>query len=241
MIVASAGEALARAEALAAEVPDGATVMVSGFGEPGTPFLLLDALARRGGAGLTVVKNDANEPGVGVGRLLDEGRIGRLVSSHIGLNRDAVAAWNDGTIEVEIHPQGILAERIRCGGAGLPGFLADLDAELLPETPEPRETMVWRGRTVTIEPALRADVALIHAHRADRHGNLRYRATARNFAPLMAMAAGRVWAEVDEISEEPLDPDDVVTPGAFVDAVIEVPAGFDPGSKAARLRRGERP
>jgi acetate CoA/acetoacetate CoA-transferase alpha subunit len=241
VILAGAGEARARAEALAAEVPDGATVMVSGFGEPGTPLLLLDALARCGGGDLTVVKNDANEPGVGIGQLLDAGRIRRLVASHIGLNRAAVAAWNDGTIEVEIHPQGILAERIRCGGAGLPAFLGDLDPELLPATPEPRETVTWRGRSFTVEPALRADVALIHAHAADRYGNLRYRATARNFAPLMAMAADRVWVEVDQLHDPPLDPDDVVTPGAFVDAVLELPADADFGSKAARIRRGERP
>lgn len=241
MIVARADEALTRADALAAEVPDGATVMVSGFGEPGTPFLLLDALARRGGRGLTVVKNDANEAGIGVGRLLDEDRVKRLIASHIGLNRDAMAAWNDGRIEVEIHPQGLLAERIRCGGAGLPAFLADLDPELLPPTPEARETVRWRGRTVTIEPALRADVALIHAATADRWGNLRYHATARNFAPAMAMAADLVWVTVDELSDTPLDPDTVVTPGAFVDAVLERPSDYDPGSKAARIRRGERP
>lgn len=236
-----AGAAREAAARLAAEVPDGATVLVSGFGEPGTPFLLLDALARHGGRDLTVVKNDANEPGIGVGRLLDEGRIRRLVSTHIGLNRDAMAAWNEGRIEVEIHPQGLLAERIRCGGAGLPAFLADLDPELLPETPEPRETVVWRGRTYTVEPALRADVALIHAAAADRSGNLRYHATARNFAPAMALAADRVWASVDRIVDDPLDPDAVHTPGAVVDAVLEVPADFDPGSKAARIRRGERP
>ena len=241
MIVARGDEALARAGALAAEVSDGATVMISGFGEPGTPFLLVDALARHGGRDLTIVKNDANEAGIGVGRLLDEDRVKRLISSHIGLNRDAMAAWNDGRIEVEIHPQGLLAERIRCGGAGLPAFLADLDPELLPATPEPRERLAWRGRTVTIEPALRADVALIHAAVADRFGNLRYHATARNFAPAMAMSADVVWVTVDALSDQPLDPDTIVTPGAFVDAVLELPPGYDPGSKAARIRRGERP
>lgn len=241
MRVHPAAEAQVAVAALAAEVPDGATVLVSGFGEPGTPFLLLEALARHGGTDLTVVKNDANEPGVGIGRLLDEGRIRRLVATHIGLNRDAMAAWNDGRIEVEIHPQGLLAERIRCGGAGLPAFLADLEPDLLPDTPEPRETVNWRGRTYTVEPALRGDVALIHASVADRFGNLRYHATARNFAPAMALAADRVWVTVDRIADAPLDPDDVVTPGAVVDAVIEVPADYDPGSKAARIRRGERP
>ena len=241
MRLARAAEARSLAARLAAEVPDRATVMVSGFGEPGTPFLLLDAVARHGGRHLTVVKNDANEPGVGVGRLLDEGRIGRLVSTHIGLNRDAMAAWNEDRIEVEIHPQGILAERIRAGGAGLPAFLSDLDADLLPDTPEPRETVVWRGRRYVVEPALRADVALIHAAEADRYGNLRYHGTARNFAPAMALAADRVWASVDRIVDEALAPDAVHTPGAVIEAVLEVPADFDPGSKAARIRRGERP
>lgn len=241
MSVVAAADAVEAAARLAAEVPSGATVMVSGFGEPGTPFLLLDALARHGGDALTVIKNDANEPGIGVGRLLDEGRIRRLVSTHIGLNRDAMAAWNEGSIEVEIHPQGILAERIRCGGAGLPAFLSDLDVELLPDTPEPRASVVWQGRSYAVEPALRADVALIHADVADRHGNLRYHGTARNFAPAMALAADRVWATVDRIAQEPLDPDAIVTPGAVIEAVLEVPSDFDPGSKAARLRRGERP
>lgn len=241
MTVVHADGAHEEAARLAAEVPDGATVMVSGFGEPGTPFFLLDALARHGGRDLTVIKNDANEPGIGIGRLLDEGRIGRLISTHIGLNRDAMEAWNEGRIEVEIHPQGILAERIRCGGAGLPAFLSDLDLELLPETSEARATVEWRGRSYAVEPALRADVALVHAASADRYGNLHYHGTARNFAPAMALAAERVWATVDRIEDRPLDPDAIVTPGAVIDVVLEVPAGFDPGSKAARLRRGERP
>lgn len=241
MRLVRADEAAQVADRLASEVPDGATVMVSGFGEPGTPFFLLDALARYGGRDLTVIKNDANEPGIGIGRLLDEGRIRRLVSTHIGLNRDAMEAWNEGRIEVEIHPQGLLAERIRCGGAGLPAFLSDLDIDLLPETPEPRATVEWQGRTYAVEPALRADVALVHAATSDRFGNLRYHGTARNFAPAMALAADRVWASVDRVEGQPLDPDAIVTPGAVIDTVIEVPADFDPGSKAARLRRGERP
>ncbi|MEX2501090.1 MAG: 3-oxoacid CoA-transferase subunit A [Trueperaceae bacterium] len=233
--------AAARAADLAATVPGGASVMASGFGEPGTPFLLLHALAEHGGRDLTLIKNDANEAGVGVGRVLDAGKVRRLVASHVGLNRDAVRAWNDGTLEIEIHPQGILAERIRCAAAGLPAFLSDLDADLLPETPEPRESVAWRGRSCTVEPALHADVALIRAHRADRFGNLTYRASGRNFAPVMALAATRVWVEVDELSREPIPPDQVHTPGAAIDAVLVVPPDFDPGSKAARIRRGERP
>ena len=239
MRVADAADAPALAATLAAEVAPGATVLISGFGEPGTPFLLVDALAEHGGGDLTVVKNDANEPGVGVGRLLEAGRMRRLIATHVGLNRDLMAAWEAGDLDVEIHPQGLLAERIRCGGAGLPAFLADLDPELLPPTDPPREVVTWAGATYTVEPALRGDVALIHAAEADRYGNLRYHATARNFAPAMALAAERTWASVDRIVDGPLDPDAVVTPGATVDAVLEVPAGYDPGTKAARLRRGE--
>ncbi|MDR9390896.1 MAG: 3-oxoacid CoA-transferase subunit A [Trueperaceae bacterium] len=238
MRVADAAGAPALAATLAAEVAPGATVMIAGFGEPGTPFFLVDALATHGGGDLTVVKNDANEPGVGVGRLLEAGRMRRLIATHVGLNRDLMAAWEAGDLDVEIHPQGLLAERIRCGGAGLPAFLADLDPDLLPPTDPPREVVTWRGATYTVEPALRADVALIHAAEADRFGNLRYHGTARNFAPAMALAATRTWVSVDRIVDAPLDPDAVVTPGAAVDAVLEVPAGYDPGTKAARLRRG---
>lgn len=228
------------ADALLRDVPDGATVMVGGFGEPGTPLLLLGALARTGVRDLTAIKNDANEPGVGIGGLLAAGALARLVSSHIGLNPDAVAAMHDGRLAVDFHPQGILAEKIRCGGAGLPGFLCDLDHELLPATDEAREVLTWRGREVHVQAALRADVALIHAHAADPYGNLRYRAAARNFNPAMALAADRVIAEVEVLHDAPFDPDVVDTPGALVDHVVLVPPDFDPGSNAARLRREAR-
>ena len=228
----------AELDALMGEIPAGATVMVGGFGEPGTPFLLLDALARSNVRDLTVIKNDANESGRGIGRLLEAGCMTRLVTSHIGLNPDAVAAMNEGRLAVDFHPQGILAEKIRCGGAGLPGFLSDLDFELLPETEEAREVLTWRGREVYVESALRADVAFVHAHAADPYGNLVYRAAARNFNPLMALAADRVVAEVEEVWTGPMDPNAVATPGALVDHVVEVPEDFDPGTVAARIRRG---
>ena len=231
------GDAAARLDGLVSGIPDGATVMVGGFGEPGTPFYLLEALARSGARDLTVIKNDANEAGVGVGRLLSSGVTTRLVSSHIGLNRDAVAAMNEGRLAVDFHPQGLLAEKIRCGGAGLPGFLSDLDRELLPEVREARPTVQWHGRTVYVEDALRADVALVHARAADPFGNLVYRAAARNFNPLMATAADLVIAEVEELLAEPLDPDAVATPAAFVDHVFRVPTSFDPGTRAARIGR----
>lgn len=221
---------------LLGRIPDGATVMVGGFGEPGTPFHLLEALAASGVRDLTVVKNDANEPDLGIGRLLAAGCLRRLVSSHIGLNRDAVAAMNEGRLAVEFHPQGLLAEKIRCGGAGLPGFLCDLDLELLPEADAPRTVLSWEGRQVWIEGALRADVALIHAHAADPFGNLAYRAAARNFNPLMAAAADQVIAEVERRLAEPLDPDAVATPGALVDHVFVAPPGAGAGTRAARMR-----
>lgn len=229
LAAATGGEALA------------GTVLVGGFGEPGTPFYLLDALADSGARGLTLIKNDANEPGVGVGAVLRAGAVRRLITSHMGLNPEAVAAMDEGRLQVEVHPQGILAEKIRCGGAGLPGFLSDLDEELLPEVGEARPTLTLHGRPVYVEEALRADFALVHAYAADPFGNLTYRASARNFNPLMATAARAVIVEVERVEQEPFDPDRVITPGAFVDHLVVVPSDFDPGSKAARLRRGERP
>ena len=217
---------------------DGCTVMVGGFGEPGTPFYLLDALARARKRGLTVIKNDANEPGVGVGSLLRSGSIARLVASHIGLNSEAMRAMNDGEVEVELHPQGILAEKIRAGGAGLPAFLSDVGVGLLPEVPGSRERFSWRGRELFIESALRADVALLRAHAADSFGNLIYRKSARNFNTLMATAADRVVVEVERLEPEPFEPDLVMTPSCFVDALVVVPGGFDPGTKGARIRAG---
>ena len=227
-------------DALMASIEDGATVMAGGFGEPGTPFALLDALARAGARDLTVIKNDANEPGVGIGRLLNAACLTRLVSSHIGLNPEAVAAMNEGRLAVDFHPQGLLAEKIRCGGAGLPGFLSDLDVDLLPRTERPPERLTWRGREVYVEAALRADVALIHAHAADPYGNLIYRAAARNFNPLMALAAERVVAEVETLLDAPLDPDAVATPGALVHHVVLLPAGHGAGTEAARIRERAR-
>lgn len=226
---------------LASLVAPDATVMVGGFGEPGTPFYLLDGLEAAGAGELTVVKNDANEPGVGVGRLLRAGLLAHLVTTHIGLNPEMMAAMDRGEVRVDFHPQGILAERIRCGGAGLPAFLSDIGLGLLPERDERggllRERLAWRGREYFVEPALRADVALVRAHEADRWGNLRYRKGARNFNPLMALAADVVVAEVETLRDEPLEPDGVHTPAAFVDHLVVVPAGFEDGSRASALRR----
>lgn len=202
-------------------VRDGDTIMIGGFGSPGTPFTLIEALLDHGARDLTVIKNDANETGIGLGRLLQAGRVRQLVASHIGLNRDAVALMNEGVLGVELVPQGILAERIRCGGVGLPGIISDVAQDLSP--PSSGQPIAFNGRRCTLEAALRADVALIHAHTADHFGNLRYHATATNFNPLMAMAAKHVVVECLHLqAAAPLPPDDVHSPGIFVDALVAI-------------------
>ncbi|SLN14890.1 Acetate CoA-transferase subunit alpha [Roseisalinus antarcticus] len=159
----------ALAEAMAG-IEDGATIMVGGFGVPGTPFTLIRELLRQGARELTVIKNDANEPDMGIDHLLASGRVARLVASHIGLNPRAIAMMNAGEIEVEFCAQGILAERIRAGGAGLAAILTDIGDGTELADGKPRVEL--DGRALIVETALRADVALIHADRADTFGNL---------------------------------------------------------------------
>lgn len=208
-------------EAAVAQIGDGATVMVGGFGVPGTPFTLIRELVRQGPKHLTIIKNDANERGMGIDHLLAAGQVDRLVTSHIGLNPRAVEMLNDGRLEVEFNPQGILAERIRAGGAGLGGILTDIAAET--ELTRGKRRIELDGREYVVETALRADVALIHADRADTFGNLDYVATAQNFNPLMAMAAPVVIAEAERVLPlGGLAPDDVHTPGPFVDHLVEL-------------------
>lgn len=210
-------------EDMIATIPDGATVLVGGFGVPGTPFALLQELARQGQRDLVVVKNDANEAGMGIDHLIANGQVRKLIVTHLGLNANAIAAMNAGAIEVEFCAQGILAERIRAGGAGLGAILTDIG--LGTEMAQGKQQVEMAGRTMLVEPALRGDVALIHAASADPFGNLTYAATARNFNPVMAMAATRVIAETEVLV--PLGgvaPDAVATPGAFVDHVVTLSA-----------------
>ena len=210
-------------EAAVARIGDGATVMLGGFGVPGTPFALIRELVRQGPRGLTVIKNDANETGMGVDHLLASGQVARLITTHIGLNPRAIKMMNAGEIEVEFCAQGILAERVRAGGAGLGAVLTDigLDTELA----RGKQRVEVAGRAYLVETALRADAALIHADRADTFGNLDYVATARNFNPLMAMAASHVIAEAERVLPlGELPADDVHTPGPFVDHVVALGA-----------------
>ncbi len=208
-------------EIVARCVSSGQTIMVGGFGVPGTPFILIDAVLNSGVTGLTLIKNEANEDGLGLAKLLAAGRADKLITSHLGLCPSAIAMMNRKELEVEFYPQGILAEKIRAGGAGLFGILTDIGVDT--DISRGKRIMDFGGRRVVVEPALRADVALIHAAKADRYGNLVYEKSARNFNPLMAAAADLVIAEVEELVDiGALDPDQVHTPGAFVDHVVVI-------------------
>lgn len=206
-----------------AQIPDGARILISGFGVPGTPFTLIQELLRQGQTGLTLVKNDANETGMGIDHLLASGQVERLITTHIGLNPRAIEMMNSGQLAVEFCGQGILAERLHAGGAGLKGFLTDIGVGTLLAQGKPHQTL--NGETLVLETALRADFALIHAATADPFGNLRFAATARNFAPVMASAADHVIVEVEHVADlGALAPDDIHTPGPFVDAVVDLAA-----------------
>jgi acetate CoA/acetoacetate CoA-transferase alpha subunit len=201
------------------EIPDGATVMVGGFGVPGTPFTLIDGLLQSGVSGLTLIKNEANEDHMGLSKLIEAGRAKKLITSHLGLNATAIGMMNRREIEVEFYPQGILAEKIRAGGAGLYGILTDIGIDTI--LAQNKEVLEVDGRRVMIEPALRADVALIHAAAADPFGNLVYEKSARNFNPAMATAAGTVIVETERLAAPgELDPDAIHTPGGFIDHVV---------------------
>ena len=202
-----------------AVIRDGATIIVGGFGVPGTPFTLLDGIMDRGITGLTLIKNEANEDHMGLSKLIEAGQARKLITSHLGLNATVIDIMNRGDIEVEFYPQGILAEKIRAGGAGLKGILTDIGIGTILE--QRRETVVIDGQEVIVEPALRGDVALVHAARADRFGNLVYEKSARNFNPAVATAADVVIVETEELVETgELDPDQIHTPGGFVDHIV---------------------
>lgn len=208
------------AEAVA-HIKDGDTVMVGGFGVPGTPMTLIHALVDHGARDLTLIKNDANEPGMGIDHLLQSGQVARLITTHLGLNGHAIDLMNSGRIKVEFNAQGILAERIRAGGAGIGAVLSDIGIGT--ELAEGKQVVEVDGKPLLVETALRADFALIHADRADTFGNLAYLATARNFNPLMAMAATQVIAEAETVTPlGALDANAVHTSGVFVDHIAEL-------------------
>lgn len=201
---------------------DRQSILVGGFGTPGTPFTLINALLDSGRSRLTLIKNEANEDHLGVSKLIEAGRVDKLVVSHLGVNALAMNLLNRGEIQVEFYPQGILAEKIRAGGAGLFGFVTDIGIDtILKKGKELIQTS--DGRELILEPALRGDIALIHAAQGDRYGNLVYEKSARNFNPAMATAADIVIAEVEQLVETgTIPPDSIHTPGAFVDHVVAI-------------------
>lgn len=200
-------------------ISDGATLMIGGFMSIGTPQRLVDELLRQGKANLTVIANDSARPGVGIGKLISARLVRRLVTSHIGTNPETQAQMNAGAIEVELVPQGTLAERIRAAGHGLGGVLTPTGVGTT--VAQGKRVFEIDGRHFLLEHPLSADYALINARRADHIGNLAYAMTARNFNPLMAMAARTVVAEAQEIVPVGMiAPDDVMTPGVLVDYLI---------------------
>jgi len=202
-------------------IHEGDTVMVGGFGVPGTPFTLIDGLLKKGITDLILIKNEANEDGMGISKLIEAGRVKKLITSHLGLNATVIGMMNRKDIEVEFYPQGILAEKVRAGGAGLFGILTDIGIDTILR--EKKQIITIDGRQVIVEKPLRGDAALIHASIADRMGNLIYEKSAQNFNPVMAMAADKVIAEVEKIVEiGELNPDQIHTPGAFVDYIIMI-------------------
>ena len=204
-------------------VGDGHTVMIGGFGEAGSPIELVHALIDVGATGLTVVSNNAGSSEVGLAALIQAGRVAKMICSYPRSSHSTTFGdlFRTGRIELELVPQGTLAERIRAGGAGIPAFYTPTAAGT--ELAAGKERREFGGRPCLLEHAIVADWALIKARTADRHGNLVYSKTARNFAPLMAMAAATTVAQVATVvTPGGLDPETVVTPGIFVDRVVHV-------------------
>lgn len=201
-------------------VRDGMTIMVGGFLGVGSPEKLIDALVQKGVKGLTLICNDTAFVDRGVGKMVVAHQFRKIIASHIGTNAETGRQMTTGETEVELVPQGTLAEKIRCGGAGLGGFYTPTGVGTV--VAEGKETREFNGRQYLLELPLRADVALIKAHKADEAGNLIYRRSARNFNPLMAMAAEVVIAEAENIvAIGEIDQDHVMTPGIFVNHLIK--------------------
>jgi len=202
-----------------AMIPDGASLMIGGFMGVGTPERVIDELVRQGKRGLTVIANDNAIPGVGIGKLVTAGLVRKTIASHIGLNPETQKKMIDGSMQVELVPQGTLIERIRAGGVGLGGILTTTGVGTLVE--EGKRKIEVDGAQYLLETPLRADFALVQAFLCDYLGNLTYVLTARNFNPLMAMAARTVIVEAEHVVPVGLiGPDQVLTPAPLVDYLI---------------------
>ena len=207
-------------EALLGLTFDGMTVMSGGFGLCGIAENLIAALRDSGAAGLTVISNNAGVDGFGLGQLLATRQIKKMVSSYVGENKEFERQYLGGELELEFNPQGTLAERIRAGGAGIPGFYTKTGVGTL--IAEGKEHKEFGDETYILETGLKADLSIIKAWKGDTEGNLIFKATARNFSPMMAMAGKVTVAEVDEIVPAgSLDPNFIHTPGIFVQRIVE--------------------
>jgi 3-oxoadipate CoA-transferase, alpha subunit len=220
--------------AAVADIRDGSTVMIGGFGSAGQPVELIDALLAQGAKDLTVVNNNAGNGTTGLAALLQAGRVRKIICSFPRQVDSQIfdGLYRSGQLELELVPQGTLAERIRAGGAGIAGFFTPTGFGTM--LADGKETRHFNGRDYVLETALKADYALIKAYRGDRLGNLIYRKTARNFGPVMASAASTAIAQVAEIVEVgELDPENVITPGIYVQRVVAV------GDHAELSREGQ--
>ncbi len=247
------------AEAVA-DIPDGASIAVGGFGLCGIPSVLIHALRDLGSANLELVSNNCGVDDWGLGLLLQERRVRRVVASYVGENREFARQYLSGELEVELTPQGTLAERLRAGGSGIPAFYTasgvgtqvaegGLPWKYAPDgtvevASPPKPTAVFEHDGVpqeyVLERALVTDFALVHAAKGDRHGNLIFRSSARNFNPLCAMAGRIAIAEVEELVEPgELDPDQIHLPGVYVHRVVEVDNEFEKRIEKRTVRREE--
>ncbi|HCD7969197.1 TPA: acetate CoA-transferase subunit alpha [Citrobacter amalonaticus] len=198
---------------------DGMTIMVGGFMGVGTPPRLVEALLESGVRDLTLIANDTAFVDTGIGPLIVNGRVNKVIASHIGTNPETGRRMIAKEMDVQLVPQGTLIEQIRCGGAGLGGFLTPTGVGTIVE--DGKQTLTLDGKTWLLERPLRADLALIRAHRADPLGNLTYQLSARNFNPLIALAADITLVEPDELVKTgDLLPDQIVTPGAVIDHIV---------------------
>jgi 3-oxoacid CoA-transferase subunit A len=211
---------IASPDAAIANLRDGMTILMGGFGLCGIPENLIAAMRRKGTKDLTIVSNNAGVEDFGIGLLLQNCQVKKMISSYVGENKLFERLVLSGELQVELNPQGTLAERLRAGGAGIPAFYTPTGYGTM--VAEGKETREFDGRNYVLERALRGDFAFIKAWKGDRWGNLIYRKTARNFNPMMATAADYVVAEVEQLVEPgELDADQVHTPGIFVNAIFQ--------------------
>jgi 3-oxoacid CoA-transferase subunit A len=211
---------IASADAAIEKLQDGATILMGGFGLCGMPENLIEAVRRKGTKNLTIASNNAGVDGFGIGLLLLNRQVKKMISTYVGENKLFEQLVLSGELQVELNPQGTFAERIRAGGAGIPAFYTPTGYGTM--VAEGKETREFDGRAYVMERALRGDFAFVKAWKGDRWGNLIYRKTARNFNPMMATAANYVIAEVEELVElGQLPPDQIHTPGIFVNAIFQ--------------------